>query len=68
MSLPKLVDKYTLFDRGVEVISCNNLPWLERGLCTLTPTRGTYIRFNETGVNQYVDDQRWDDQHKLKGN
>lgn len=56
-------DKYTLFSRGEEVISCNDLPWLERGLMTLEPTRSTYIRFNETGVNQYVDDKQWDEDH-----
>lgn len=61
-------DKYTLFNRGEEVISCNDLPWLERGLSTLEPTRSTYIRFNETGVNQYVDDKLCNEEQPTKVN
>ena len=61
-------DKYTLFNRGVEVVTCDNLPLLERGLNTLEPTRSTYIRFNETGVEQYVENNRWDEPNTTKVN
>ena len=48
---------YTLFNRGEEVVGCDDLPLLERGLQTLESTRGTYIRYNETGINHYEEDE-----------
>lgn len=60
--LTSSMDKYTLFDRGVEVITCDDLPWLERGLNTLEPTRSTYIRFNETGIQQYTENKGENDE------
>lgn len=44
---------YTLYYRGEEMLSCDDLPYLERGLMTLPETRSTYIQFNESGVKQY---------------
>lgn len=57
----KTTRKYSLFNQGRLVLNWNDLPVLEQALTTFVPSRGSYIRFNETGVNQYVEDKRWDE-------
>lgn len=45
--------KYTLFHRGELVLNWDDLPYLQHALGTLKNTHGTYIRYNETGKEEY---------------
>ena len=52
--------KYSMFVRNVEIVSMDDLAFLERQVVQFPNTHGTYIQFNETGKKQYEENKRKD--------
>ena len=49
--------KYTLFIRGELTLNWDNIPFLQNALTTVPNSRSTYIRYNETGINEYQENR-----------
>ena len=45
--------KYTLFCQGTALVSWDDLPVLRKALPQLTQGRGTFIRYNEKGQEEF---------------
>ena len=46
--------KYTLFVRGELTLNWDDLDFLRDAMTTLPQSRGTYIRYNESGIAEYA--------------
>jgi hypothetical protein len=47
--------KYSLFVRNELTLNWDDLEFLRDALTTVPQSRGTYIRYNETGVTEYLE-------------
>lgn len=45
--------KYSLFVRGELTLNWDDLEFLQEALTTVNSSRGTYIRYNESGIEEY---------------
>lgn len=52
--------KYTLVVRGEVTLNWNDLAFLEAALITVQNTHGTFIHYNETGLENYDEEKRYE--------